>query len=200
MKHLTRSTLTGLMLVLGITARADAPPGVPDPTTPVAVLQAALSSPAGAPGKARRAQQLTPAIAAAFDFATLGRLVLRRDWGQLGDQQQADFVAALEALTVSTYADRFDAQPPQFGPLTVTDLPRGRAQVRSDLRRTAAPPVTFDYIVHNTDTGWRIINVVAAGVSDAALRSSQYSRVIEQEGFEALLDRMRQEIADNLAP
>ena len=200
MTHCSRILLAGLLLAVTFAARADAPPGVPDPTAPVVLLQAALSRAAEAPRKAARAEQLRPAIRAAFDFGTLSRLVLRRDWGQLSDRQQADFIAALEALTVSTHADRFGARPPQFGPLTVTDLPRGRAQVRSALSRSTAPPVSVDYIVHDTGTGWRIINVVAAGVSDAALRSSQYSRVIEQEGFDALLERMRQEVADNLAP
>lgn len=193
MKTSTRSLMVLLLAVPGLLGAAEDSA----PTTPVATLQAALHAAATRPTLEARASHLGPAVDAAFDFHGLGRLILRRHWSQLDEAQQQQFVGTLRALTVANYADRFvasDSDALRFGPLTVTELPRGRAQVRSQLNRPSREPVQFDYIVQDGDAGWKILNVVASGVSDAALRSSQYTRIIEQEGFDSLIQRMRDEI------
>ena len=48
----------------------------------------------------------------------------------------------------------------------------------------------------NSPEGWMIVNVIADGVSDLALRRAEYSRVLKNKGFDGLLDHIDGQIAD----
>ncbi|MEO1867647.1 MAG: ABC transporter substrate-binding protein, partial [Methylococcales bacterium] len=41
---------------------------------------------------------------------------------------------------------------------------------------------------------WRIINIIANGVSDLALKRSEYTSVLSGKGFDALIAMMEQKI------
>jgi len=41
---------------------------------------------------------------------------------------------------------------------------------------------------------WRIINIIANGVSDLALKRSEYTDVLSRKGFDALIGLMEQKI------
>ncbi|MBL8528930.1 MAG: ABC transporter substrate-binding protein, partial [Burkholderiales bacterium] len=42
----------------------------------------------------------------------------------------------------------------------------------------------------------RIVNIVADGISDLALKRAQYTSIMEREGFDSLLAKLSQKIAD----
>jgi phospholipid transport system substrate-binding protein len=41
---------------------------------------------------------------------------------------------------------------------------------------------------------WKIINIIANGVSDLALKRSEYTSILERDGFEALIAKMNEKI------
>ena len=41
---------------------------------------------------------------------------------------------------------------------------------------------------------WKIINILADGVSDLALKRAEYSAIIQRDGFSALLSLLEQKI------
>jgi phospholipid transport system substrate-binding protein len=43
---------------------------------------------------------------------------------------------------------------------------------------------------------WQIINIIVDGISDLALKKAQYTSVIDREGFDSLLNKLTQKIAD----
>jgi phospholipid transport system substrate-binding protein len=45
---------------------------------------------------------------------------------------------------------------------------------------------------------WRIINIIANGVSDLALKRSEYTSVLKREGFDDLIAKINEKI-DNYA-
>ena len=52
---------------------------------------------------------------------------------------------------------------------------------------TDAAPIALNYLLHNRDGRWRIINIIADGVSDLALKRAEYQRVLEEQSFAGLL-------------
>jgi len=50
-------------------------------------------------------------------------------------------------------------------------------------------------VLHYSDAGWRIINIVVDGVSDLALKRSAYQRTFLASGFTGLLDSLDDETA-----
>jgi phospholipid transport system substrate-binding protein len=45
---------------------------------------------------------------------------------------------------------------------------------------------------------WRIINIIANGVSDLALKRSEYTAILQRDGFDALISQINEKI-DNYA-
>ena len=52
------------------------------------------------------------------------------------------------------------------------------------------------YTLKALGESWAIINVVADGVSDLALRRAEYSQVLKKQGFDGLIRRLDGQIAD----
>ena len=190
---ISRSCLLLTCLCLGV-VNAAAPPSVPDPAVPAETLQSALAAATQQPDIAQRQAALVQAVTQAFDLPGASRLILRGAWSELDTEQQQAFTAALGPLIAANFASRFKpGVAAQFSGTEITDLPRGRASVRTAFARASNEPVTFDYVVHTADGQWRILNLLVGGVSDIALRSAQYTRQLQDQGFDAVLASMQAE-------
>lgn len=143
-------------------------------------------------GFAGRRERLAPVVAARFDMPFVARVVMGGAWSDLDDAQRQRFVRALGDLTVATYADRFDSRDGEvFEVYDERALNKGRQLVRARIAAPGDDPVTLDYVVQPGDDGdYRIVNVVANGVSDLSLKRAEYAAVIRAEGFEALLEKL----------
>lgn len=141
---------------------------------------------------AQRAEHLRPVIVAAFDLPLIARQVLRRAWDGLSEAQRAAFTQQLRDLVVVSYARAFaqDGGARFTAAVVDTAMP---SRVHAQLERPAEAPVAFDYLMREQNGAARIVNVIADGVSDVAARSAQYHRVIQEEGFERLLERLKEQ-------
>ena len=59
----------------------------------------------------------------------------------------------------------------------------GGVYIHSHLDIPNDKPVKFDYMLKEIGDSWRIINIIANGVSDLALKRSEYSAVLQREGL-----------------
>lgn len=154
----------------------------------VAQLHAALETqPQESPQScSTRVAMIGPVIAAVFDTAAIARLVLRTHWTALDESRRTAFVAALQENIALNYGRHFAGGAGQRFVIDGEE-PQGRfVRVRARLPRTDQPAVTFDYLLHEAD-GWRIVNVFADGVSDAAVRRSQYDSLVGERGIDGLI-------------
>ena len=141
---------------------------------------------------AERAAALEPNVAGFFDIDTISRIVLGRTWRELDDARKLEFRELLEALIVATYADRFDSYDGQrFERLESLPARRGWV-VKTQLVRANGERVNLDYYFNGDD----VFNVVADGVSDLSLRRADYNSIIKQEGYDALIRHMRENIVE----
>ncbi len=166
-------------------------------TAPVAALHGALESAmreGSHLGCKGRSKLLRPVIVEAFDLPFLARQVVRRSWDDFDASQRMAFERALADFTVASYAANFSAsRGEQFRTLESLPLPRNQMKLRTELRRPGQDSISFDYLLHLSGTQWRIINVVAAGVSDLAIRSAQYQSVLQARGTDGLIAWVEQQ-------
>lgn len=142
---------------------------------------------------AQRAEYLRPVVARAFDLPLIAHQVLRRAWEGLNEAQRAAFTRQLQELVVVSYARAFaQDEGARFTPAS-TDTAAGPLRVHARLELPTREPVEFDYLMRERDGMLRIVNVIADGVSDVAARSAQYHRVIQEQGFERLLERLQEQ-------
>lgn len=148
-------------------------------------------------GCSGRIQTLAPAVDADFDLPYLAQRVLRRQWKDLTEDQRKQFIDTFRELVVGTYASQFARYGGEsFTTLDTQDLADGTRLVHAKLSLPRGEPVSFDYVLHDSG-GWQIVNVVADGVSDLALRSTQYDRAFKAGGFDGLMKLLQTQIKGN---
>ena len=165
-----------------------------DAVTTVAELHAGLLAAAERRDDpfAERYAALAPLIMATHDLDYIGQITIRREWRNLTAQQQAEFGEAFRRLAIANYVARFGGlQNASFAIVGNEALPQGRQQVSAILHPEGGESVTLNYVLHDIDTGeWKVINVVANGVSDLALKRAEFQRVLQDGGFAGLLEHL----------
>lgn len=182
------------MVVLFWCAAATAAQTPSPPATVVQSLHGALlrAMKGGAhAGYRGRYDILKPVVQRTFDLTFIARLVLGDAWTRLTPEQQQRFVDAFTRLSVANYASHFNSYGgEQFRTLSTSAQKPGIDLVRTELVQPDGHKHTFDYLLHQTRAGWRIVNVVADGVSNLSLQRSEYSGVLAHQGFDALIERL----------
>lgn len=150
-------------------------------------------------GFAGRHDSIAPMIEQSFDLEFIARLSIGRYWPELSTEQRARMVDAFSRMSIATYAARFDGYSGErFETVSSKPARRGRVLVRTFVRKAGDPSedVRLDYLLHDVGGQWRIVNVIANGVSDLSLKRVDYGVTMKTEGFDALIGRIDQQISD----
>ena len=143
-----------------------------------------------------RLKKIDPTVRQSFMFEAVAQIALGTHWKKLDEAQKLEFMDKYRELSSSTYASQFkeyDGENFEFE--SGQELKPGRVVLRYNL---TAPKEkhTFEYHVSQFNGDWRVVNIVVDGISDLALRKAQYTSVIDREGFEALIAKLVEKIAD----
>jgi phospholipid transport system substrate-binding protein len=142
-----------------------------------------------------RYRALEPAIVKTHNLPYIAEFALRRQWPMLTDAEQQRFVGAFQRLSVMTYAARFgNVAPDAFRPIEA-GMPdaNGRVQVKTAIKREGQPDVSLEYLLQQDGDDWKIINIVADGVSDLALKRAEYQRLFASGGIEGLIAELERQ-------
>jgi len=137
---------------------------------------------------ASRFQQLDAAVRTSHDFPAIARLVGGRFWKTLRDDQRSAFIDSFTRASVAAYARRFaQADGVHFVPATLLESNGSRVRVHSELVNADADRVMFEYVLHAAHGRWRILTILADGVSDLALQRAELSEIYADSGFEGVM-------------
>ncbi len=145
-----------------------------------------------------RSAKIATAVDAGFDLPYLASKVMRRQWKTLDEAQRTQFTATFRELVLATYSSQFSRYGGEkFETLATKELADGSRQVNAKLKLASGNPVNFDYVLREVNGEWRIVNVVADGVSDLAIRASQYDKAFKSVGFDGLIKQIESQTAAN---
>lgn len=138
---------------------------------------------------------LDEAVKKSHDLPKIARIVVGRKWEELTSEQQARLEAVFTQLSVSAYAHNFkEFSGESFNFVSDEETGRGGVVVHTNLKIPGEKDVKFDYMMKKKDDNWQIINIIADGVSDLALKRSDYTSVLNREGFDALIAKINEKI------
>lgn len=130
-----------------------------------------------------------------FDSPLIAKVILGRYWKTLDEKSKSEFINLFNRLTISTYVDRFDTYREQsFKDISTEKMKKNRYLVKTEFVRTDDEPVSFNYIVQKENDKWKIISVIANGINDLSLKRADYSAIIKDQGFDALLIDLKEKI------
>jgi phospholipid transport system substrate-binding protein len=130
-----------------------------------------------------------------FDIPEIGRFVLSRYWRMATPEQQRDFLALFEEITVLTWAKRFaDYNGERLETLDATQDGDRSWVVDSHIVKPQGPQNRVQWHVRlGSDGAFRVFDIVAEGVSMAITLRSDYVATMQiNEGrLDGLLSSMR---------
>lgn len=142
-----------------------------------------------------RYQRLDPIVTSSYDLPFIAKFVMGRQWKTLSGEQKSEFVKTFTKLSIATYAANFSGYSGErFKTISNEELRKGRLLVKSILIRSSGGEVTLDYVLHQRENRWRIINAIAEGVSDLSLKRADYSSYLKKKGFDGLITKLNEKI------
>jgi phospholipid transport system substrate-binding protein len=146
-------------------------------------------------GYAGRYEKLSEPVSNSHDLTKIARIVVGKEWEKLSEAQQQQLVDIFVRLSIASYAHNFkDFSGESFVFDSEEETTRGGVVVHSHLIIPDDKPVKFDYMLKEKGNSWRIINIIANGVSDLALKRSEYTSILQREGFDALMAKINEKI------
>jgi len=194
-----------LLTAAGVLAQEPAAgePAAPTPDAAVERLHAGLVEVAAAHGDEPvtvRYEALLPIVTATHDLPYIAELTIRREWAGLRDEQRRRFVEAFVRLSAMTYASRFGGLEEGMFEIVGAEPPSGdRAVVTATLTPREGDPIPFEYVLHETDGGWKIINILADNVSDLALKRAEYRRLLAAGTIDDVIAELERQADDAAA-
>lgn len=196
----TRALCAALLAALCLALTAPAAHAQVNPTEAQTFLeqkQAAVARLLSQRASARRTRALNEVLNGLLDYQELSRRALRNHWEGLSAEQREQFSTTLEALVrrqyesslqrTANYAVTYDGADARRDEVTVRTMARSQSNRRE-------PPVSIDYRMHQVNGEWRVFDVLTDGVSMVENYRAQFDRIIERDGFDALMTRMRERL------
>lgn len=142
-----------------------------------------------------RYERLKDSVSNSHELTKIARIVVGKEWEKLSEEQQQRLADVFSQLSIASYAHNFkDYSGESFVFDSEEETTRGGVVVHSRLMIPDDKPVKFDYMLKEKGNSWRIINIIANGVSDLALKRSEYTTILQREGFDALITKINEKI------
>ncbi len=141
---------------------------------------------------------ITPVIDLTHDLPVIARIAIGRHWKNLTKEQQVEFTSTFQELSHSTYAARFNSYSrEQFVLISEKPLKRNRKLVQTRFVKADGEEIRFNYILHQVQDQWKIINIMVNGVSDLALKRTEYGGILKKDGYTTLIKKLRAQIQES---
>jgi len=145
-------------------------------------------------GDTRKAVELVETrVLPYFDFAHMTRLAVGKDWKQASPEQKTVLTQEFKTLLVRTYSNaltQYRNQQIDFKPLKAkpedTDV-----VVRTEVRQPGAKPVQIDYNLEKLADGWKVYDVLVAGVSLVTNYRDSFGQEVRSGGIDGLIKSLK---------
>ena len=128
-------------------------------------------------------RQIEQIVYQRFDFRTLSRLVVARNWKTMPPEQQEAFVDEFKRHLSMTYSRNIETYHDERVVITGERKEvRGDWTVKTRIARPSAEDFSVDYRLRKSNGAWQVIDVVIEGVSLVANYRSQFQSIISRDG------------------
>ena len=136
-----------------------------------------------------RIRRLGPRVAESFHLRLMVAVASGRHWRNADDGQRRALHKAFERFSIATYADRFSSYSGESFEITsVKTGPRKTILVNTRINRRNDTPVAITYVLKRFAGVARIVDVVVdIGISELAVRRSEYAQTLKRGGVDALI-------------
>ena len=152
---------------------------------------------------AQRDKQVAAVLDGMIAYDELAKRSLAAHWADLSDAQHKEFADILKRLVQKSYeknlknileyrVEYLGEEPGSEGIVVHT-----RA---SSADKPQEEPITLDYLLTQNGSAWKVIDIVTEGSSLVNNYKNQFHRIIQKDGYETLVKRMKDKLAKGQTP
>lgn len=133
-----------------------------------------------------------------FDFKHMTALAMGREWRNASPEQREAVTEEFKTLLVRSYSNalsQYKNQTIDFKPLRMAPADTD-VVVRTEIRQAGAKPVSIDYQMDKQAGGWKVYDVMVAGVSLVTNYRDTFSQEIKAGGVDGLVRTLREKNAE----
>jgi phospholipid transport system substrate-binding protein len=149
------------------------------------------------PDTPKRAEELTELLGEFLDYDRLTRLSLDKEWDKRSPREREQFVSLLRQLVERQYQRNMESTLEYKVTWVGTEPIDTGVNVKSSARsvkKKRQPPVTIDYSMSPDGDEWKVFDIFTDEVSLVKNYKRQFRRVIKDEGWNGLIDRMQRKL------
>ncbi len=149
------------------------------------------------PDTPKRAEELTELLGEFLDYEQLAKLSLDKEWDKRSKKELDKFVGLLRALVERQYQRNMEStleyNVKWVGTEAIDEGVKVKSSARS-VKKKRQPPITIDYSMSPAGKEWKVFDIFTDDVSLVKNYKRQFRRVIKEEGWNGLIERMEKKL------
>jgi len=135
------------------------------------------------------AELIETKVAPHFEFTSMARLAMGRNWKQATPDQQKALAEEFRTLLVRTYTTAFTQYKDQTVEYRPVKLAPGETDVvvKSFIKQASGQPVSVDYRMEKTDAGWKVYDVKIEAISLVENYRNTFNTEVQKGGIDGLI-------------
>ena len=153
------------------------------------------------PAKAsQRRQALRNTISRIFDYREMAQRSLATHWKGRSDAERKEFVSLFQTLLENSYAGKIEGYKNEKIVYLKESVEGDYAEVKSKVIVPKGDEYALDYRLMQKGGKWMVYDVVIEGVSLVSNYRGQFNRIINSQGYPALVQKLRSKSEEIKAP
>ena len=144
-------------------------------------------------GNARKAIELVEAkVLPHFNFQRMTALSMGREWNKANPEQKIRLTEEFKTLLVRTYSNALTGYRDQTIRYKPTRIPEGGGDVvvRTEILQPGSKPIQLDYALEKKQDGWKVHDVIVAGVSLVTNYRDTFTQEVRANGVDGLIQML----------
>ena len=144
-------------------------------------------------GNTKKAIELVEAkVLPNFNFQRMTALAMGRDWNKANAEQKKRLTDEFKTLLVRTYSNALTGYKDQTIRYKPAKLQAGDTEVmvRTEIVQPGNKPIPLDYSLEKQPEGWKVYDVVVAGVSLVTNYRDTFNQEVRANGVDGLIDML----------
>lgn len=144
-------------------------------------------------GNTKKAIELVEAkVLPNFNFQRMTALALGREWNKASPEQKKRLSEEFKTLLVRTYSNALTGYRDQTIRYKPTKMQSGDTDVvvRTEIVQPGNKPIQLDYSLEKQPEGWKVFDVIVAGVSLVTNYRDTFSQEVRANGIDGLVQML----------
>jgi phospholipid transport system substrate-binding protein len=139
----------------------------------------------------QRRAALKSTISRIFDYQEMAQRSLATHWKERTQAERKEFVSLFETLLENSYANKIESYHNEQIVYLAETIDGQHAEVKSKVIAPKGDEYSLDYRLIQKGGKWMVYDVVIEGVSLVSNYRGQFNRIVNSQGYPALVKKLR---------